>query len=78
MLPFRTKITVPGMLDIVMRATELSSAHQTTEVKLGVDLYLRPPTDGFGMLDFSKMDEIVDVGYRYTLTAAAGWTPPTP
>lgn len=75
-LPFRTKIAVPGMLDILMRTTELSSANRTAEVKRSVDLYLRPPIDGFGMLDFEKMAEIVDVGYRYTLTAAAGWTPP--
>ncbi len=77
-LPFTTKIAVPGMLDILMRTTMLSSAHRTTEVKRDVDLYLRPPIDDFGMLDFAKMDEMVDVGYRYTLTAAAGWTPPSP
>ena len=77
-LPFRTKIAVPGMLDILMRTTELSSANRTAEVKRTVDLYLRPPIDGVGMLDFEKMEEIVDVGYRYTLTAAAGWTPPNP
>lgn len=77
-LPFRTKIAVPGMLDILMRTTELSSANRTADVKRRVDLYLRPPIDDFGMLDFARMDEIVDVGYRYTLTAAAGWTPPTP
>lgn len=75
-LPFTTKITVPGMLDILMRTTMLASANRTAQVKNSVDLYLRPPIDGFGMLEFEKMSELVEVGYRYTLDAAAGWKPP--
>jgi predicted acylesterase/phospholipase RssA/CRP-like cAMP-binding protein len=76
-LPFRKKITVPGMLDILMRTTMLASASRTTQVKNSVDLYLRPPVDDFGMLEFERMPDLVEVGYRYTLKAAAGWKPPT-
>lgn len=77
-LPFTAKIPVPGMLDILMRTTMLASANRTTQVKNNVDLYLRPPIDGFGMLEFEKMSELVEVGYHYTLKAAAGWKPPAP
>jgi len=75
-LPFKKRKQVPGILDILMRTTMLASANRTARVKRSVDLYLRPPIDNFGMLDFEKMSEIVEVGYRYTLEAAAGWTPP--
>ena len=40
-----------------------------------VDLYLRPPIDRYGTLDFEKMEELVDIGYRYTLEAAAAFKP---
>lgn len=75
-LPFANRITVPGMLDILMRTTMLASANRTTQVKSSVDLYLRPPIDGFGMLEFEKLSKLVDVGYHYTLKAAADWKPP--
>ena len=31
------------------------------------DLYLKPPVDDFGTLDFKKYDEIFDIGYKYAL-----------
>lgn len=75
-LPFKKRIQVPGMLDILMRTTMLASANRTSQVKRSVDLYLRPPIDSFGMLDFEKLPEFVDIGYRYTIEAAANWKPP--
>ena len=46
--------------------TEVSSIQKTNEVKRDADLCLRPPIDGFGVLEFVKIDELVEVGYRYT------------
>jgi hypothetical protein len=34
-------------------------------VKQDADLCLRPPIDGYGVLEFELLDEIADVGYRY-------------
>ena len=31
------------------------------------DLYLKPPVDDFGTLDFKKYNEIFDIGYKYAL-----------
>jgi NTE family protein/lysophospholipid hydrolase len=72
-MPGQTRIEVPGIIDILMRTTMLASANRTALVKRSVDLYLRPPIDKFGMLEFERMDEMVEVGYRYTLEAAAGF-----
>lgn len=74
-LPFRKRLMVPSVLDILMRATMLASANRTAQVQRGVDLYLRPPIDSYGMLEFDKLEEFVDVGYRYTMAAAAHWQP---
>jgi predicted acylesterase/phospholipase RssA/CRP-like cAMP-binding protein len=80
-LPAQRRIPVPGILDILMRTTMLASASRTAQVSRSVDLYLRPPIDRFGMLEFERMEELVECGYRYTLEAAAGWkggAPPAP
>ncbi len=49
-----------------MRTTEVSSNQKTNEVKRDADLCLRPPIDAFGVLEFVKIDELVEVGYQYT------------
>lgn len=80
-LPGQRRIGVPGIIDILMRTTMLASANRTSLVRRSVDLYLRPPVDTFGMLEFERMEELVECGYRYTLEAAAGWRvggPPRP
>jgi NTE family protein/lysophospholipid hydrolase len=81
-LPGQRRIGVPGIIDILMRTTMLASANRTSLVRRSVDLYLRPPIDTFGMLEFERMEELVECGYRYTLEAAAAWKggrpPPLP
>ena len=48
-----------------MRTTDVASSEKTREVKKDADLYLRPPIDGYGTLEFELLEEIADVGYRY-------------
>jgi NTE family protein/lysophospholipid hydrolase len=72
-LPGQERIAVPGIVDILMRTTMLASAHRTAQVRRSVDLYLRPPIDHFGMLEFEHMEAIAECGYRYALEAAASW-----
>ncbi|WP_410971967.1 hypothetical protein, partial [Salmonella sp. SAL4445] len=55
----------PSIADVLIRATDVSSSQKTREVKRNADLCLRPPIDGYGVLAFELLDEIVDVGYRY-------------
>ena len=65
-IPFVKPIKVPNIGAVLMRTTEVSSIQKTNEVKRDADLCLRPPIDGFGVLEFVKIDELVEVGYRYT------------
>ena len=48
-----------GIIRMIMRITELGGSGATD---LG-DLYIRPPVDGFAMLDFSAFDRLVELGY---------------
>lgn len=62
-----TPVEAPTILDIMTRAVTLTSARRARFVEREADYYLAPPIDGFGMLEFERIDEIVEVGYRHAL-----------
>ena len=65
-LPFAKALAVPNIAALLMRTTEVSSTQKTHEVRRDADLCLRPPLDLFGVLEFEKIDAIVEVGFRHT------------
>jgi len=65
LLPFVKRLDVPNIGAVLMRTTEVSSRQKTIEVTRDADLCLRPPIEAFGALEFVKIDEIVEVGFRY-------------
>jgi NTE family protein/lysophospholipid hydrolase len=64
-LPFVKRLDVPNIAEVLMRTTEVSSTQKTIEVVRDADLCLRPPIDAFGVLEFAKIDQIVEAGYQY-------------
>lgn len=58
---------MPGIVNILMRATTLTSVRVAGEVKRDADLYLHPPVEAFGMLEFDAIDRIVAIGYDHTM-----------
>lgn len=64
--PFARRVEAPLIGEVLLRTTDVASSHRTREVKKDADLSLRPPIDGYGVLQFELLDEIADVGYRYT------------
>lgn len=65
-LPFAKPIAVPNIGAVLLRTTEVSSNQKAIEVKRDADVCLRPPIDAYGVLEFVKIDELVEVGYQYT------------
>ena len=62
-----TPSEAPTILDIMTRAVTLTSARRARFVEREADYYLAPPIDGFGMLEFERIDELVEVGYRHAM-----------
>ncbi|HUU29200.1 MAG TPA: patatin-like phospholipase family protein [archaeon] len=62
----RKSFNVPTILDVLGRITMISSISKINQIKKEMDVYLRIPLSQFKMMDFSSIDEIVDLGYRYT------------
>lgn len=71
--PFETTIMVPGISSTMMRTLMCASDKKSREVERTADFYLRPPIDQFRLDDFSRIEEIVDIGYRYARDEIQRW-----
>ncbi len=66
-LPFKSPIKVPTILDLMMSTMLTGSILAADSVKEDADLILTPPVKGVGFLDFKKMEQTAEIGYRYTM-----------
>ena len=69
--PFRKTLEVPGIVDILMRSVLLSSAQKAKQAKAEADLYLNPPVGEFDMMDFTKLEKLIDIGVLHTESVLA-------
>jgi predicted acylesterase/phospholipase RssA/CRP-like cAMP-binding protein len=64
--PFSTYPNPPTLSEIQARLAYVSSVDALERAKATPGcLYMRPPIDAYGTLDFAKFDEIYQVGYAY-------------
>ena len=64
--PFSNYPNPPTLSEIQARLAYVSSVDALERAKTTPGcLYIRPPIDPYGTLDFGKFDEIYEVGYRY-------------
>ncbi|XP_068839523.1 patatin-like phospholipase domain-containing protein 7 isoform X2 [Capricornis sumatraensis] len=72
--PLATKVKVLNMAEIQTRLAYVCCVRQLEMVKNSEYCeYLRPPIDGYGTLEFSKFDEICEVGYQHGRTVFDIW-----
>ena len=55
----------PGIFEVILRSSMISSSNQTQRNRSVADVYLNPPVENFGLLEFKSFDEIVEAGYDY-------------
>ncbi|KAH8590264.1 hypothetical protein B0O99DRAFT_691705 [Bisporella sp. PMI_857] len=64
--PFSSFPNPPTLAEIQARLAYVSSVDALERAKMTPGcLYMRPPVDAYGTLDFGKFDEIYQVGYKY-------------
>ncbi|CAK7230114.1 phosphatidylcholine and lysophosphatidylcholine phospholipase [Sporothrix eucalyptigena] len=67
--PLSTTPNPPTLAEIQARLAYVSSVDALEQAKvLPGCIYMRPPIDNFGTLEFGRFDEIVQVGYQYGQT----------
>lgn len=71
--PLRKAHRVPGLLEVLMRTATISNASQAGQVESRVDLLLRPPVSGYGLLEFDAMDRIIADSAAYSRRRLSEW-----
>ncbi|HEV2148824.1 MAG TPA: cyclic nucleotide-binding domain-containing protein [Longimicrobiaceae bacterium] len=59
----RPQVRFPSLMEVAMRASMLHSIYRERSALEAADLCFRPPIDRFRLMDFPRIDEIVDAGY---------------
>ena len=67
------EIKFPSLFEVAMRASMLHSLSQERRARADADLCFQPPIDGFSLMGFDQMDEIVAVGYEHARGALDAW-----
>ena len=71
--PLAKSPDVPSLGATIMRASLLSSAHALDEAKAMADIYLYPPVEEFGTLEFLALEAIVEIGYNHAQKMIEQW-----
>jgi NTE family protein/lysophospholipid hydrolase len=73
--PMRRALRVPTIVHVMMRTATLASADRAREAERQADLYLRPAIGPYGLLEFERIRDIVDVGYACGRDRLQGFRP---
>lgn len=65
LLPASRRVKVPTVVEVVVRTMTVARPNAALD-KLA-DLYVRPPVEGFGMMDFAAQDRLINIGYAATM-----------
>jgi lysophospholipid hydrolase len=72
--PFAKTGKVPSMFDLGCELLGVNSKQHKDHMKETIiDLYLKPPVQTYGTLDFDRFDEIVAKGYEYATPIVEEW-----
>jgi hypothetical protein len=63
----------PTFLEVAMRAVMLHSVYREKEALAVADLCLRPAIEPFGLMDFVRLDDIVQAGYASARERLGAW-----
>jgi predicted acylesterase/phospholipase RssA/CRP-like cAMP-binding protein len=69
----RHAVKFPTLLQVVVRASLLHSTSSERASITEADLSVCPPLEDFSLLDFERIDEIVEAGYRAAEGTIARW-----
>ena len=67
LLGFRRADNAPHLAEILVRSATLTSATTVQLAAERADVYLKMPSEGYGMFDWKRLDELVERGYDYAL-----------
>jgi predicted acylesterase/phospholipase RssA len=71
--PFVQTSDIPSLGATIMRSSLLSSAQNLDAAKAMADIYVYPPVEKYGTLEFEALDDIIRIGYEYAQKMIEIW-----
>eukprot|EP01104_Vermistella_antarctica_P014681 TRINITY_DN4671_c0_g1_i1.p1 TRINITY_DN4671_c0_g1~~TRINITY_DN4671_c0_g1_i1.p1 ORF type:complete len:1600 (+),score=389.07 TRINITY_DN4671_c0_g1_i1:371-5170(+) len=72
--PFASEVNIPSLDKIQSNLAYVACAQQLESIRMQEScVYMRPPIEDYGTLDFDRFDEIVDAGYKYAMEEIGKW-----
>jgi predicted acylesterase/phospholipase RssA/CRP-like cAMP-binding protein len=78
LIPGRQTGEAPTLSRVIMQITTMASRKEVQSARKLADLYLNPPLGSYDFLDWEKMREIAEVGYRDALPQIKAWLAKNP
>lgn len=73
MRPAAQGFRIPTIMEILSRASSLSSVAQVDRMKGEANLYLHAPLEKYSIFDFKLFEELVSAGYEYAKPVVEEW-----
>ena len=71
--PRKRRTRYPTMIKTLMEATSVGSKHQSVTARTLADIVVEMPVQVFGKLEFSRHEELIELGYRHALSELSAW-----
>lgn len=65
--PLGADSELPGIVELLLRATETGNVLSAKRLEHEADVVLHPDVAEFGLLAWERMDDIIEAGYRYAI-----------
>jgi predicted acylesterase/phospholipase RssA/CRP-like cAMP-binding protein len=67
------RVRFPSLLEVAVRSSMLHSVYRQRASLAAADFVFRPPIDDFPLMDFRRLDDLVDAGYQDARHALERW-----
>ena len=71
--PWANRPTAPAISDVLLRSISITNTQSAKATKHLVDLFLKPPVQTFGLMDFDKIEALAEIGYDYACKEISKW-----
>lgn len=73
LIPGRNTEEMPTLSRVILQVTTMASRKEAQGARKQADLYLAPPLNQFDFLDWRRMRDIAEAGYRHALPRIRKW-----
>jgi NTE family protein len=63
----KTAAELPGIIETLLRTSEIGSVIASRALESSADVVFRPPVERFPLMDFTSHDALIEAGYRHAL-----------